>query len=70
MDISSDKLAKSHTGRSGHGYKKKTFKSLLIAAQNNPIRTNHIKTKIDNTLQIRYRMANVGYVVIETKQFT
>ena len=37
--------------------------SLLIAAQNNAVRTNHIKAGIDKTQQI----ANVGYVVKEMK---
>ena len=37
------------------------IESLLIAAQNNAIRTNHIKARIKKTKQ------NVGYMVIETK---
>ena len=38
--------------------------SLLIVAQNNAIRTNHIKTE----REIRYnKTSNVGYVEIETK---
>ena len=41
----------------------KETESLLIAAQNNAIRTNHIKAGIDKTQHI----ANVGYVVIEMK---
>ena len=50
MSISSDKLAKSHTGRPEYGYGSETFKekSLLIATQNNNIRTNYVKAKIDN----------------------
>ena len=35
--------------------------SLLVVAQNNDIRTNHIKARINKTQQ------NVGYVVIEKK---
>ena len=45
------------------GNLKKETESLLIAAQNNAIRTNHIKVRIDKTQKI----ANLGYVVIETK---
>ena len=36
-------------------------KSLLIAAKNNAIRTNHIKAGWN-------KIADVGYVVLETKQ--
>ena len=43
---------------------KKETESLLTAAQNNAIRTNYIKAKIDNMLQ---NIASVGYVVIEMK---
>ena len=39
---------------------KRETKSLLIAAQNNAIRTNHIKARIDKT-------QHLGYVVLETK---
>ena len=45
MDISRDKLTKSHTRRPGHGNLKRQTESLLI------IKTNYIKTKIDNTQQ-------------------
>ena len=38
--------------------------SLLIAAQDNAIRTNHIKARIDKTQQ----KVNVGYAVTETKR--
>ena len=41
---------------------KRETESLLIAAQNNAIRTNHIKARIDKMQQI----ANVSYVVIHT----
>ena len=55
MYISSDKLAKSHTKKSGHGKERETFrkklKLLLLAAQNTSIRTNYIKAKIDKTYQ-------------------
>ena len=55
MGISNDKIAKSRTRRPGHGYKKGNLKreteSLLITVQNNAIRTNYIKAKIDNTQQ-------------------
>ena len=37
--------------------------SLLIAVQNNAIRTNHIKARIDKT----QKTADVGYVVIKAK---
>ena len=59
MDISSNKPAKSYTKKIGHGYGKETLKgnlkreteSILIATQNNAIRTNYIKVKIDKTQQ-------------------
>ena len=41
---------------------KRETDSLLIAAQNNAIKTNHIKARIR-----RNKIANVGYVMIETK---
>ena len=51
MDISSDKLAKSHTRRP----KKETFmketESLQIAAQNNDTKTNYTKSIIVNVQQ-------------------
>ena len=41
--------------RPGHSYERETFmtetESLLIAAQNNTIRTYYVKSKIDNTQQ-------------------
>ena len=43
---------------------KRETESLLGAAQNNNVRTNHIKARIDKTQKI----ASVGSVVIETKQ--
>ena len=46
MDISSDKQAKYHTSKLGHG---KEIESLLIATQNNAIRTNYIEAKIEKT---------------------
>ena len=42
---------------------KRETESLLIAAQDNAVRTNHIKTRIDKTRQI----ANAVYVVTEMK---
>ena len=55
MDFSSDKLATSHTRKFGHGYQRKNLKreteSLPIVAQNNAIRTNYVKAKIDKTQQ-------------------
>ena len=55
MDISSDKQAKSHTRKLGPWLKKENLKrkteSLLIVAQNNAIRTNYIKARIDKTQQ-------------------
>ena len=42
---------------------KRETEYLLIAAQNNAMRTNHIQARIDKTQQI----GNVGYVVIEMK---
>ena len=55
MDILCDKLTKSLTKRSGHDLKREALKketeSLLIAAQNNIIRTNYIKAKIDKSQQ-------------------
>ena len=49
MNISSLKLMRLHLKRHGHGQGnlKRDTESLLIAVQNNAIRTNHIKAKID-----------------------
>ena len=47
MEISSDKQMKSHTRRKGN--LKRETESLLIVAQNNAIRTNHVNTKICKT---------------------
>ena len=41
--------------------------SLLIAAQNNAMRTNHTKARIDKTPPPKKNPADIGYVVIETK---
>ena len=50
--FTSDNLTRLKMGRPRHGYEKKNLvketESLLIAAQNNAIRTNYIKAKIDN----------------------
>ena len=43
---------------------KRETESFFIAAQNNVIRTNYVKTKIDHI----QRIVSVGYVVIEMKQ--
>ena len=61
MDISSNKQAKSHRRKLGHGKEKGKLKreteSLLIAAQNNTIWTNHVMAKIDKTQQnSKYRI--------------
>ena len=56
MDISSNKQAKS--------YKRET-EVLLIAEQNNAIRTNHINAKIDNTQKKMAQLSGAGY---NTKQ--
>ena len=48
MDISSNKQKKSHTGKLGHDYE---TEYLLKAAQNNVIRTNYIKVRIEKTSQ-------------------
>ena len=45
------------------GNLKRENESLLIAAQNNAIRTNHLKARIDYN-----KPADVGYVVIEMKR--
>ena len=42
---------------------KRETESILIAAQNNAIRTNQIEARIDK----RSKIANVGYVMIEMK---
>ena len=55
----SDKLGKSNARRLGPGYR---TESLLMVEQNNIIRTNYIKSKIN-------RIASVDYVFIETKPF-
>ena len=46
------------------GNSKRKTDSLLKAAPNNAIRTNHIRARIDKT----HKIANVGYVMRETKQ--
>ena len=55
MDISSGKQAKYHTKKTWtwprKGNLKRETESLRIAAQNNTIQTNYIKTKIDKTQQ-------------------
>ena len=55
MNILIDKLVKSQTHRPGHVYENgnlaRETESLLITAQNNAIRTNYNKAKIDNTQQ-------------------
>ena len=60
MDISSDKLPRLHMRRYGHGYEMEISREklkLLIAAQNDAIRTNYVKAKIDNTQQnSKYRL--------------
>ena len=43
-------MTKSYTRRPGHDFKRET-EFLLIATQNNTIRTNYTKTKINNTPQ-------------------
>ena len=52
MGISSDKQVKSYWKRPGHGYSKrnrrKQTEPILIAEQNNAIRTFIIKVKIEN----------------------
>ena len=63
MDIWSDNLARLHTRRPEHGYKKETsreIEALLIAAQNNAMKANYIKVKFDNK-------QSVGYVEKEMK---
>ena len=62
MDISSDKHAKSHMIRFGHGYGKQTLSKILNfflkAAQNNAIMINHIKAKIDKTQNSKCRLCD------------
>ena len=48
MDISSNKQTKSHTRRPRHAQERE-IESLLKAAQNQTIRTNKVKEKIDTT---------------------
>ena len=48
------KKSKSHKRKPGHGYERETLREkqfLLIAVQNNAIRTNYVKVKIYNTQQ-------------------
>ena len=73
MEISSDRLTNSNldvvTKR-----KYQETESLLIAAQNNAIRTNYVETKIDNMRQNRkYRLCresgkNVNHMVGECRK--
>ena len=65
MNISSDKQTKSSPRWLGHGLLERNFSretvSLLIAAQNNAIRTNYVKAKIDKTRQnSKYRLCGNG----------
>ena len=57
MGALNDYKTTSHMRKRGHGKEKETlkgnFKSLLMAAQNNAIRNNQIKTRIDKTQQNR-----------------
>ena len=46
------------------GNLKRETESLLIAAENHAVKTNHIKVRIDIR---RNKIANVGYVVTEMK---
>ena len=66
MDISREKQ-KFHKKRAEHGLLnenlKKETESLLIAAQNDTIRTNYIKVEIDNLQHI----VSVGYVLTKMK---
>ena len=59
MDTSSDKQAKYCKRGHGNPYEMETLRktdSYLVAAQNNSIRTNYVKAKIDKTQQnITYR---------------
>ena len=53
MGVSSEEQVNSHTGKVWHGLEmgnlKRETESLMIAAQNNAIRTNEVKAKIDKT---------------------
>ena len=60
--INNISLEKTWTWLRKENFKRET-ESLLIAAQDNAERTNHMQARIDMTQQI----ANVGYVVTETK---
>ena len=54
MDISNYEQVKSHTrclDMAKKGHLKRETESLQIAAQNNAIRTNYVKAKIDKTQQ-------------------
>ena len=57
IDISSEKLARLHTGRPGHGNEAVTLRQKLIFFSNistkNALRVNYMKAKIDNTQQNR-----------------
>ena len=50
VDILSEKLVRLHVRRHEYGFRKE-IESLRIAAQNNAIDTNYMKSKIDNTQQ-------------------
>ena len=50
MDTSSEKPVKSRTSTVGHCYKRETLresKSHQITAENNALRTNNVKVKVD-----------------------
>ena len=53
VDISIDKLVKSHTSKPGESYRRETLKekliSFLITAHGNATRANYILVKINNT---------------------
>ena len=49
MDISSDKLPRLHTWRKRK--RKRETEHLLMEVQNNVMRTNYVKAKVDNTQQ-------------------
>ena len=59
-DISSDKLAKSHTRRRQHENLLREPKSLWIVVENNAIRTNCFKSKIDSEQKnSKYRLCGI-----------
>ena len=68
-------LKKNNNKKCGHGNLKRECEFLLIAAQNNAIRTNYVQARIDKTQQNRWiklsgdRDETVNHIISECSKF-